>query len=323
VQITFSCVDDSKSTIMGNYLDHLWYHQGMSRVHGFYQWIRLLFKIFNGRSVRTYGKDQISFIYERYRHEYLCTNKELIAAEGAIKKFSNLLKIVPVKLITRIGPKKDSGYITVDMFERPLLISGGAGKNIDFEVAFAERGSQVLIFDPTIDILPKLHENITHFKIGLEGEMSNKFKKSIDLNEILKMAKASSLNNPGIYLKLDIEGSEWKLLDKNLKTLNHFDQIFIEFHDLHRLTDNRFRKSYLRVNKYLIENFYFVSVASNNWSQFINFGKSFTPLVYECTLLNKRHKRLLKYRKSSSLKKLTYRNNPKRPFIYHKPFYVD
>ena len=170
--------------------------------------------------------------------------------------------------------------------------------------------------------MPTSHENIEHFKYALEGKDSNLFKHSVTLADCLKLINTGN-KTQGRYLKLDIEGSEWNLLKSSLKELLEFDQIFIEFHDLFKLPDKDFRSTYTIVNKFLVENFYFVSISANNWATFINFGKSFTPLVYECTLVNKKYRSRLDFKSEVEFKNLIYKNNPKRPLIYYKPFYVD
>jgi len=295
----------------------------MTRLKGFIQWLCLFKIIFSGRSVKTYGKEHIKYIYAKFKYEYLTELKELELAENAIYTFSKSLNIENVGQMTRFGPSGDGGYIGVDLFETPTVLSGGAGKNIDFEVFFANRGSKVMVFDPTIQKLPKTHQNIRHKKIGLESTNSNKFRNSINLSKSLKMVNEAFSRQNGLYLKVDIEGSEWDLLAASLTETLNFDQIFIEFHDLYKLSDENFRKKYLRVNNFLVKNFYFISFTANNWATYINFGKGFTPLIYECTLLNKKHKSILAKKNKVSNKHLIYKNNANRPLIHNRPFFMD
>jgi len=295
----------------------------MKRFQGLFEWIKIFISIFKGRSLTTYGKAHIKFIYEKFKYEFLYDLKDLAAAEESIKKFAGLVEIKNLGDLIRIGPKKDAGYVALDLFPAPFLLSGGAGKNIDFEIFFALRGSQVILYDPTIASLPISHNNIEHFKYALEGENSNIFKKSVSLADCLKHYISSGGKSEGLYLKLDIEGSEWKLLESSLAELLEFDQIFIEFHDLFKLPDKNFRTTYSIVNQFLVDNFYFVSISANNWATFINFGKSFTPLVYECTLVNKKHSSRLDLKNEFVYRDLAYKNNPNRPQIYHKPFYIE
>jgi len=295
----------------------------MKRIKGLFEWGKIFVSIFRGRSSTTYGKTHIEFIYKKFKYEFLYDLKDLTAAEESIKKFVDLVEIKNLGDLIRIGPKKDAGYVVLDLFPAPFLLSGGAGKNIDFEMFFALRGSRVILYDPTITNLPISHKNIEHFKYALEGDNSNVFKNSTSLADCLKHYISSGGKSEGLYLKLDIEGSEWNFLESSLAQLLEFDQIFIEFHDLFKLPDKNFRATYSKVNQFLVDNFYFVSISANNWATYINFGKSFTPLVYECTLVNKKYSSRLDLEKEVVFRDLLYKNNPNRPQIYHKPFYLE
>ena len=99
--------------------------------------------IFRGRSNETYGVRHIENIFNKFHYEYLVKKEELVLAEQALKKISAKIEVVNLGELIRIGPKNDAGYICLDLFKTPNLLSGGAGKNIDFEKFFASRGSRV------------------------------------------------------------------------------------------------------------------------------------------------------------------------------------
>ncbi len=281
-------------------------------------------EIFNGRSNKTYGKHHITNIYRQFQNEFLVQKQDIIAAEYSIKQFCKNINIVNLGKLTRIGPKHDAGYISLDMFQKPRIISGGAGKNIEFEKFFASRGSVVDLYDPTIEKLKFESSNITHYETALEGHKSGKFQNSINLDSALRIIKSKgTLSNNGLYLKIDIEGSEWGLIEKSVNNLKEFDQIFVEFHDLHKLTERSFRQTYIKVNKFLAYNFYMVAISANNWNHFVNFGKSFTPQTYEVTYINKFHKNRILKNKLSNFKEYIYPNNKSRPLIYNQPFFMD
>lgn len=296
----------------------------MRRIFGLLEWLALFIEIFNGRSNKTYGKRHIANIYKQFQNEFLVQHQDITAAESSIKQFCKNINLVNLGKLTRIGPKHDAGYIGLDMFQKPLIISGGAGKNIEFETFFASRGSVIDLYDPTIKKLNFECSNITHYDSALEGYKSGKFRKTINLDSALRIIKSKgTLSNHGIYLKIDIEGSEWELLEKSFKNLKIFDQIFVEFHDLHKLTERNFRLTYTKVNKFLASNFYIVAISANNWNHFVNFGKSFTPQTYEVTYINKVHKKLLVKNKLPNFKKSIYPNNKSRPLIYNQPFFME
>jgi hypothetical protein len=295
----------------------------MHRVQGAWNWLLLLHRIFRGRSKQTYGKDQIQNLYDIYLNEFSSSKIDLQAAEKAIKDYSDSIEIANVGQLVRIGPKHDAGYVLADLFEKPNVISGGAGKNIDFENFFACRGSIVDIYDPTVNSILTESSNITHLKSALEGNRSGQFKSTCNLQDAINYMKLKSLPHSGNYLKLDIEGFEWDLLGCKTPPIEFFDQLIIEFHDLNLLTESNFRTLYENVNKALRNSFFIISISANNWTRFINFGKSFTPLTYEVTYINNRHSKLIKSFTDSPYKKLISSNNPNRPLIYNKPFYME
>ena len=152
--------------------------------------------------------------------------------------------------LERIGPPKDAGYVQVNLFPHPVLFSGGAGENIDFEMHFAKMGSSVIIYDPTVSVLPKLHSNISHMPFALESKNSSNFRESCSLKD-LNLRK----HDEGLYLKLDIEGSEWELLLGLGEGILAFDQMLIQFHDLFKFSDPNFRSTAIKVIDLLVLNF--------------------------------------------------------------------
>lgn len=293
----------------------------MNKIKGALKWIKLFILIFQGRSKATYGVRHIENIFNQFQYEYLVKREELLLAEQTLMKIAEKIEVANLGELIRIGPEHDGGYLCLDLYKKPNLLSGGAGKNIDFEKFFASRGSRIDIYDPTIKALNLNIKKINHYRIGLEGTESGKFMKSMNLESAYKIFSDNNDKNLGNYLKLDIEGSEWDLLEQSLEQLDIFDQMFIEFHNLYMLSSVKYRNTYEKVNDYLFSHFYVVSINSNNWDQFINFGKSFTPITYEITFVNKRHHHLLQTLSESNYRDLISSNNQNRPVIFNKPFF--
>lgn len=293
----------------------------MNKIKGALKWIKLFILIFRGRSKTTYGARHIENIFNKFHYEFLVKHEELLLAERTLKKIAEKIEVVNLGELIRIGPEYDGGYLCLDIYKKPNLLSGGAGKNIDFEKFFAFRGSRVDIYDPTVETLNTSIEKINHYQIGLEGTESGKFMTSRNLESAYKNLSDNNDKNLGNYLKLDIEGSEWDLLEQSFEQLDIFDQMFIEFHNLYMLSSAKYRNTYEKVNDYLFSHFYVVSINSNNWDQFINFGKSFTPITYEITFVNKRHHYLLQTLTQSNYLDLISPNNKNRPVIFNKPFF--
>lgn len=169
-------------------------------------------------------------------------------------------------------------------------------------------GSPVTIYDPTITVLPKLHSNISHMPLALESKNSSHFKETCSLKD-LNLRK----HDEGLYLKLDIEGSEWELLLELGEGILAFDQMFIEFYDLFKLSDPNFRSTAIKVIDLLVLNFKVLNFHSNNWRTFVQFGDAFIPEVFKVTFVrNDICENLPKQSLTDTIGNLNFPNNPNR-----------
>lgn len=136
---------------------------------------------------------------------------------------------IPNKKI-RVGPMSDGGYVIADGFDYDLFISCGIGTDIRFEDSLLDMHSMsCYAFDGTIDSLP-YHRNSIEFIKKNVGPYNTKT--TTNLKDIIK-------NNAKIFLKMNIEGSEFNWLDSmNMEELQRFRQIVIEIHspfDIYRM----------------------------------------------------------------------------------------
>ena len=88
----------------------------------------------------------------------------------------------------------------------------------------------VFMYDMTINGLPLESPKFHFFKKGIGGRTDAE--KSLDtLENFIK--RNGHENHNEMILKMDVEGAEWDFLETvPLATLNQFDQIVFEFHDL-------------------------------------------------------------------------------------------
>ena len=94
----------------------------------------------------------------------------------------------------------------------------------------ARRGYDVFMYDPTIDRLPHDHERFHFFKEGILG-IEIKEQRLNTLENFIK--RNGHENNSNMILKMDVEGAEWSFLATvKSETLNQFDQMVFEFHDM-------------------------------------------------------------------------------------------
>lgn len=280
-------------------------------------WAKTFSYLIRNRGHKTYGHKTIYRLAERYVYENCQDFSEYEAAEQAVQHLIATLSPRKESDLSRIGPNFDAGYIGVLNPLPKYLISGGAGKNIDFEVALAERGVIAHIFDHTVRTLPKQDINLYHHKKGIFAKLSL-VQNSISLDEIVAMFPKNEKEK--MWLKLDIEGSEWELLAEEIELLDRFDQIFIEFHDTYKLTDSKFRNNFTKIFNYLNTNFDLISISSNNWEGTTNFGKTFIPTTFEVTYIKKRQGYFR--RKGADYKKFMFVNNANRLPIPEIPFQI-
>lgn len=134
--------------------------------------------------------------------------------------------------IIRLGRDNDGGYLVViNQKKYKYLLSFGISDDVSFEKDFSNKypGCQIFCFDPTINCLPETIPNTTFYKIGLDSKTGGIYKNIIDILNLLSIEQIDYSNT---FLKIDIEGYEWLVLNdrQSFNILCNFDQIAIEFH---------------------------------------------------------------------------------------------
>ena len=125
--------------------------------------------------------------------------------------------------LIRVGPRSDGGYVMVDGFNYDHFLSCGIAGDIRFELALLDKYPNLKCdaFDGTINTFPRHNKNINWEKKNVGYINSEKI---TDLKPYLKDYK-------NIFLKMDIEGSEFNWIDSmSLEDLNCFSQIVMEIH---------------------------------------------------------------------------------------------
>ena len=124
----------------------------------------------------------------------------------------------------RIGKPNDGGYVICNLpGNYDCLISGGISNDISFEQAFLNihPGIPCFAFDGTIDKLPENDARIQFIKKNLgaaENEYMSNLKKYMDSYE-------------NIFMKIDIEGHEFRLLPQLVgEYMSKVKQLVLEIH---------------------------------------------------------------------------------------------
>jgi hypothetical protein len=162
---------------------------------------------------------------------------------------SNIFKPKFTYQLQRVGKNNDGGYLVGinTIKQSKVLISYGINDDWSFEKKFYKINNKIKImtFDNKLNfffLLKKLLNNF--FKIFLPSYKSFFFRsvlnifdyfffiknkheqKKIIIGDTLKIIKKNSL----IFFKIDIEGSEYQVLDELIKIKNKITGIVIEFH---------------------------------------------------------------------------------------------
>ena len=228
---------------------------------------------------------------------------------------------IPNKLI-RVGPAEDGGYVIADGFEYDLFISCGISHDIRFEDSLLDKYKiKCIAFDGTIHSLP-FHRNSIEWVQKNIGYSNTE--KTTNLKEYIQ-------NNNQIFLKMDIEGSEFNWLDcMSEEELDKFSQIVIEFHwpfDMYRM--NMLNK--LNITHYIIHihgNNYCrnlqddfppgIKVNGNITINNIVLPQIKLPEVFEVTYINKKlcNNSLVQMKEIKCPTILDYPNNPHAQDLY-------
>ena len=232
----------------------------------------------------------------------------------------NFLKPYKVKKLVRLGRDYDGGYLVC--FEAlkkcENLITLGVGDDISFEIDFEKRinSKKVKMYDYSVNnfsflkIILKYFRRLITFRTKLDNFINSvknysnflnfikkknvffeklrivnklKFKNDITLNTILK-----NTYNKKNLLKIDIEGSEYEIINDIIRHNSKIKMLIIEFHWI-----NKNKNLFIHSLKRLKSNFDVIHVHANNYRPMKNSDDIFD--VLEVTMV---HKKTNKYRKA-------------------------
>ena len=227
--------------------------------------------------------------------------------------------------LVRVGKNNDGGYLISkkNLEKSEYLLSFGISDDFSFEEDFKKyKNTKIISFDPTVsDVfflkkiiknLLKLHfrkfiysfKNFINFKkfynkknnllikkkIGKGGSLSYD---NIDFKKIIELTD----DNSSIFLKIDIEGDEYRILEDIINNEKIIEGIAIEFHDV----DLHLDKIIYFIKKI---NLTLIHIHPNNYS---SYGKDGIPSSLEMTFSKNPE---LKKKEVSFPHELDQKNNP-------------
>ena len=258
----------------------------------------------------------------------------------------NFLKPYKVKKLIRLGRKFDGGYVVCsDTLKKcDNLITLGVGDDISFEVDFDKKKHSKIIqlYDYTVSnslfllIIIKYFRRLITFRTRLDNltysianyinflKFINKSNVTLHKLKVVKKIKHKidvslkkifyNIDTNKNLLKIDIEGSEYEIIDEIVNYNSKINMLIIEFHWI-----NKNKKLFINSIKKLKKNFDIIHLHANNYRSLKNSEDMFD--VIEITMVNKK---INKYRKNFRInfpiKKLDYEcfSNHKKIFFSFK-----
>ena len=214
------------------------------------------------------------------------------------------LRPVVVEDMQRIGNSTDGGYVmTLATIKKcDGLISLGLGENWSFESAVSKikPNAKIAIFDHTVSFsffAIKASKGLVKFLLFQDSKRNflarftrlrnyytfwikspnNRHHKIQITNDTFEEVLSSQPSEKILGLKIDIEGSEWEILDSIVKNQTRFGFLLIEIHDFDRHVEQL--RTFLGD---ISENFVLAHLHGNN---FESVGANGFPKVFEVTLL--------------------------------------
>ena len=213
--------------------------------------------------------------------------------------------------LIRRGAKNDGGYLVPSNINADLLISLGLGDSWQFELDLIKykQVKNFFVFDHTVNICTLLRRifirlnpirfNLraliyrffvfvkylsdfsfsrwTHIKkkISKNGTISNK--REINLIEIFNKFVKSPTST--VILKIDIEGSEYEIIEQILNLNKQILLVVIEFHDIHEQSEKFLNCLNQLKSKYVL--------IHSHWNNYTRIDANYIPDAVEFTFIKK------------------------------------
>jgi hypothetical protein len=167
----------------------------------------------------------------------------------------------------RLGREADGGYVMLDRLDGiDAAYSLGIFDEVSWDLEMANRGIPVIQYDDSVDAPPVEHKHFTFSKKRIASSPNSE----LGHESLEGIVEGRKHDGKKLILKMDIEGSEWSVLDAVKEdTLKLFDQILLEVHDFCRIPEYEFRERALRVFKKLNLSHTPIHVHANNTSRVI------------------------------------------------------
>lgn len=218
---------------------------------------------------------------------------EDVAASSLYQRASEIVSLlspmdvagVPLK---RVGRSDDGGYIMLDQLGPPhvsVAYSFGVGDDISWETHVAEQGTDVRLFDHTVEGLPAEHARIRYRRLGITGTENSPVLQTLPqlIESFGDQARSDML------LKMDVEGCEWDVLcNCPSSTLGQFTQIVLELHNIIPMLSGDSYAVLIQALRNLTATHQSIHVHANVYGPALILPGLVLPSTVECTFVNRK-----------------------------------
>ena len=261
--------------------------------------------------------------------------------KNILNKKYNLLRPIKTQELVRLGKNMVGGYVVdLSMIEKTnILITCGFGPEWSFESDFIKmkNNCNVFIYDHNLSSAPYFKEiwkylkrflmlkvPFTTLKHRLDAYKKYKFffklssvklykekiaypsknRNEADLKKVLSRVK----NNSKVFLKIDIQGNEYEIIDQIVENFQQINMLVVQFYWINKNEDQFINSIKKLKNKYEI-----IHIHANNHHGKLENG---LPIMLEITLLNKKFTPMsVEYLNDFPIKGLDYSSHPNREDI--------
>jgi len=200
-----------------------------------------------------------------------------------ILKLINLMKVKNLGYnLIRIGSDNDGGYLVPDILNQiDSCFSPGVGKVYEFEKHLAKKKINLYLADGTIEKSSIKIENFNFIKKNLSSKDGEN---EITLNSWIN--DKSQNNNKSLILQMDIEGSEYEVIQSTPKEyFELFKIVIIEFHFLEKLYNRLSYNIFFSSVEKILKSFQIAHIHPNNCQGYFNVCGQKLPTAIEVTFL--------------------------------------
>ncbi len=249
--------------------------------------------------------------------KFLLKGKRPPSKKELLKLIKTVRPVLTNYELIRLGGEADGGYLAPDDLKGiSACFSPGVGNISEFEKDCQGKGMEIFMADASVQD-PFPNSNYFHFIKKNLGVKDNDQEVSL-----LGWIKSNGMDrNSNLLLQMDIEGAEYKILEKTSdKVLKQFRIIVVEFHYLDGMRERVMFNSIKKAFQKLLKNHICVHIHPNNCCGIKQVKGIKIPTVAEFTFL--RRDRIYKMEKPGSFPhKLDRDNTENLPIVLPQVWY--